>query len=202
MSSEFKVPDGRDFDSVFARGKAGVDTGYYTVTGDDLGSYYAGGGSGIKTGIVTADGTDLGDIFRLKGDADLQLCYIMDRIWGWGRYILDFQKNTYELSPVWGDTDYGQTHIPISESISQDNILHVYQRLLDGCRIELSVRWGLAGLYYTDGSGFTSPYGFAVEQYPTIEDPRFIWRMRCKKGYSAYQNYYLSFAVFANIYLN
>lgn len=209
MACEYKAPDGRDFESVFARGSAGVDTGYKNIVGDDLGSYFAGGGSEVKTGMLTSEGVDLGDIFRPKGDADLQIMYIMDRILGgWGRYTLDLRANSWGLTPEEGDFMCSAGHSVVSEQFDQDVVVHVYKRMMEGCRATFDIYWGKSGLFHTNGEGVVEPEAFLVEQYPTVDDPRLIWRMRCTNkppstshGYLT-TAYYLSFKVVCNIYLH
>lgn len=64
MASGFLFIDGRDPDSVFTAGNAGITTGLkHASSGTDLGSLYISGNSGITTGLKDSAGNDIGSIF-------------------------------------------------------------------------------------------------------------------------------------------
>lgn len=194
MSCEFQVPDGRDFESVFARGVAGVETGYKNVVGDDLGTYFAGGGSDVKTGMVTSGGSDLGDIFRSKGDADLQLLNVMaNKGGGKGTFEINFPANSF------GVLD-GAPGKFITNDLDQAEVLYVHKAIMAGKWVVLDVYWGKDDHSYKNNEGLPSGYKFSVSQTPTVADPRFVWTLYISTGRSELTT--LSFKVIANIYLN
>lgn len=61
--SEFYLADGRDFDSIFSNGNAGIDVQKYNSAGQNLGNIYMGGNVGITTHHQRSDGTDCGNLF-------------------------------------------------------------------------------------------------------------------------------------------
>lgn len=183
MACEYKVPDGRDFESVFARGSAGVDTGYKNIVGDDLGSYFAGGGSEVKTGMLTAEGVDLGSIFMPKGDANLQLIYVLMQYAAcWVRITIDFQRNSWYMdSPASGVTvngrPFAEVNNVVTNRLDQDAVLHVYKKMMEGYRVVLDVNWGEDSRSYKNGEGLPAGGGFNVIRTPTLADPRFTFDM-------------------------
>lgn len=192
MACEYKVPDGRDFESVFARGSAGVDTGYKNIVGDDLGSYFAGGGSEVKTGMLTAEGVDLGNIFMPKGDANLKLLYVLAQSGNsWVRVQLDLRGNSWSFS----DPSGGKI---VSQTLDQDALLHIYNRLMAGYRLAFEVHWGRDDMKITNGDGVSPPMGFRVIKHPTVDDPWFIWEM----GLGDTRKKNVTFEVICNAYLH
>lgn len=192
MACEYKVPDGRDFESVFARGRAGVDTGYKNIVGDDLGSYFAGGGSEVKTGMLTPEGVDLGKIFMPRGDANLKLLYVLAQTSdSWVRVQLDLRRNSWWFSNQRG----GKI---ISQTLDQDLLLHAYNRLMAGYRLVFEVHWGRDDMKNTNGEGVVAPMGFRVLNYPTTDNPWFIWEM----GLGDTRKKNVTFEVICNAYLH
>jgi hypothetical protein len=64
MASGFLFIDGRDPDSVFSAGNAGITTGLkHASSGTDLGNLYISGNSGITTGLLSETGADIGSLF-------------------------------------------------------------------------------------------------------------------------------------------
>ena len=61
--SEFYLADGRDFDSIFSDGNAGIDVQKYNSAGQNLGNIYMSGNVGITTHHQRSDGTDCGNLF-------------------------------------------------------------------------------------------------------------------------------------------
>lgn len=64
MAVGYKLPDGRDMDSVFLTTNSGSQTvNYKDSSGNDLGKRYVAGSIGVTTGYKNASGTDLGYLF-------------------------------------------------------------------------------------------------------------------------------------------
>ena len=64
MAVGYKLPDGRDMDSVFLTTNSGTQTvNYKDSSGKDLGKRYVAGSIGVTTGYKNASGTDLGYLF-------------------------------------------------------------------------------------------------------------------------------------------
>ena len=62
MATNFYVPDGRDFSSIFTGGNAGITTNCRNPAGQDLGNIFIGGNAGVNTCFKRSDGTDLGNL--------------------------------------------------------------------------------------------------------------------------------------------
>lgn len=196
MTSRLYMPDGRDFDSVFAHGKSGYETGYYTLAGDDVGSLFAGGGSDEESTYYDPSGRDIAKLFRLKGDADIELFTLMEEVYSWGRWVADLQAGAVYYDPSSGDI--GNAHKEYTNTYHQDLGLHIYERLLAGYRVEWAFHFGTDGSTdHTYPGTLAAPYEFIVEQYPTKEAPQLVFRAKAKKGW-----HNLSVRAVANIYVS
>lgn len=62
MATNFYIPDGRDFSSIFTGGNAGISTGFRDPNGTDLGNMFISGNAGVNTCFKRSDNTDLGNL--------------------------------------------------------------------------------------------------------------------------------------------
>lgn len=189
MATRYFLPDGRDFESVFASGNSGINTGFFNAAGDDLGSLFMGGGSDEKAGIYNSSGQDIGKLFRLKGDYDQKILTMMDNAYGWTRYTINLQSNSWYYDP---SSEYSGEREEVSDTFDNLNCLHIYERLIAGFQIEWTVRFKKdADEWATAGQVLPSGYDYKFDHMATKAEPWFTFALTCggRRSKDAYNFY-------------
>ena len=88
MATNFYVPDGRDFSSIFTGGNAGITTNCRNPAGQDLGNIFIGGNAGVNTCFKRSDGTDLGNLLgtQVYGEITFTHTYVQSSYFSFGQF--------------------------------------------------------------------------------------------------------------------